>query len=51
MNDNFEEVVQKAMKEMDISRKQAIAELAAYMCGHGTIEDFRDFINYLISKV
>ena len=40
-----------AMKELDIPRKQAIAELTVYMCGHGTVEDFKDFINYLISEV
>ena len=47
----FEKAVQKAMKEMKLSRKESIAELTVYMCGHGTIEDFRDFINYLIKEM
>ena len=49
-NEHFEEAVQKAMKELGISRKSAIAELTVFMCGHGTIEDFRNYINYLIKE-
>lgn len=43
--------MQKATKELGISKKQAIAELTAYMCGHGSIEDFAEFINYLIKNM
>ncbi|MFX1499986.1 MAG: hypothetical protein ACFFDH_03375 [Promethearchaeota archaeon] len=47
-NNNFEEAIQKAMKEFKISRKRATLELTVFMCGNGDIEDFRAFINYLI---
>jgi len=50
MNGQFEEAIQKAMKELHISYKKAMGELVVYMCGHGTVEDFKDFINYYIQN-
>lgn len=50
MNGKFEEAIQKAMKELHISYKKAMGELVVYMCGHGTVEDFKDFINYYIQN-
>lgn len=47
---DYDQLVQKAMKELNISEKKAIAGLMIFMCGHGTIEDFKDFINYFIKK-
>lgn len=47
---DFEKAVQKAMKELNISRKRAMYELTVFMCGFGTIDDFKDFVNYLIKN-
>ncbi len=46
----FEKAVQKAMTELNISRKRAICELTIFMCGFGTVDDFKDFVNYLIKN-
>lgn len=45
---NFELAIEKAMVKFKLSKKEAVGELTVFMCGHGTIEDFRDFVNYLI---
>jgi len=47
-NNNFEEAIEKAMKETHISLKRAIVELTVYICANGDTEDFRNFINFLI---
>lgn len=46
----FEKAVQEAMEKLQISRKKAIEGLMVFMCGHGTTEDFKDFINYYIKN-
>jgi len=48
MNGQFEEAIQKAMKELGITYTEALTELLYFMLGHGDIEDFKDFINYFI---
>lgn len=48
MNNDFNRAIDLAMKDLDISKQEAIAHLTMYMCGHGTTEDFKDYINYLI---
>ena len=47
---DFEKAVQKATKELKISRKRAICELTVFMCGFGSTDDFKDFVNYLIKN-
>lgn len=47
---DFEKAITKATTELNISRKLAICELTVFMCGFGTIEDFKDFVNYLIKN-
>lgn len=45
---NFELAVKTAMEELDISEFDAVIELVWYMCSHGTIDDFKDLVNYII---
>lgn len=47
---DFEKLISIAMKEMNISFKKAIAGLMVFMCGYGSTEDFKDFINYYIKN-
>ena len=47
---NFKKAIQKAMETLNISQKRAICELTVFMCGFGTVDDFKDFVNYLIKN-
>ena len=51
MNDALiEKAIKRAMEEFEISKTTAIAGLLLYMCGHGTVDDFKDVINYSIKN-
>lgn len=50
MNGEFEEAIQKAMKEFGITYKEALTDLLYFMLGNGDTEDFKDFINYFITN-
>ena len=45
---DFENAVQKAMKEFNVSRKMAISHLLLFMCANGDTEDFREAVNYFL---
>lgn len=46
----FEKAIQEAMAKLNISKKKAICELTVFICGFGTVDDFKDFMNYLIKN-
>ena len=46
----IEKAIRTAMEELNISKKIAIYEFLIYMCGHGTVDDFKDVINYYIKN-
>lgn len=48
--EKFEECIQKAVKEFEVSERKAVAQLMIYMCGHGTVDEFKDFVNYFIKN-
>ena len=48
--EKFEECIQKAVKEANISERQAVGALVEFMLNHGNIDEFKDFINYLIKN-
>lgn len=51
MNEELiEKAIKTAMDKLNISEKLAICEFMVYMCGHGTVDEFKDVINYLIKK-
>ncbi len=47
----IEKAIKTAMKELNISEKLAICGFLMYMCGHGTVDDFKDVINYSIKNL
>lgn len=49
-NNNFEEAIQRAVDELGVSEKKAASELMIFMCSHGTVDQFKDFINYFIKN-
>ncbi len=46
----IEKAIQTVMTKLNISEKLAICEFLLYMCGHGTVDDFKDVVNYLIKN-
>jgi hypothetical protein len=46
---DFEKAINKAMEVLGISKKKAASELMIFMCGYGTVEDFKDYINWFIT--
>jgi len=46
----IEKAIRTAMEKLNISKKLAICGLLMYMCGHGTVDDFKDVINYCIKE-
>ena len=50
LDELIEKVITEAMEDPRISKKTATAGLLLYMCGHGTVDDFKDVINYTIKN-
>jgi hypothetical protein len=48
--EKFEECIQKAVKEFEITEEDAVGALVIYMCQSGTIDEFKDFINYYMKN-
>ena len=46
----IETAIRTAMEELNISEKRATLEFLLYMCGHGTVDDFKDIVNYYIKN-
>ena len=44
----FKTAIKKAMEQLNISEKKATCELLLFMCGYGSIDDFKEFMNYFI---
>ena len=47
--DDFERAITTAMKELNITRFRAMNELMFYMTQHGSVEDFKNYINYFVA--
>ena len=48
--EKFEECIQKAVKEANISEEKAVGALVEFMLSNGNIDDFKNFVNYLIKN-
>jgi len=48
--EKFEECIQKAVKQEGISEEKAVGALVEFMLSNGNIDEFKDFINYLIKN-
>ena len=46
----IKDCIKIATEKLDISEKKATAGLLLFMCGFGSIEDFKDVINYYIKN-
>ena len=46
----IKDLIKIAMEKLDISEKKATAGLLSFMCGFGSIEDFKDVTNYYIKN-
>ncbi len=48
--EDFERAITEAMKIFKLSRKKALAHLMLHMTMNGSVEDFKNYINYYIEK-
>jgi len=47
---DFERAITVAMDKFKISRLSAMCELFLFMCSHGSVEDFKEYLNYFIEN-
>ena len=46
--EDFERTIETAMKEFKLSRKKVMSHLMLHMTMNGSVEDFKNYINYYI---
>ena len=49
-NEDFERTITEAMKIFKLSRKKVMSHLMLHMTMNGSVEDFKNYINYYIEK-
>ena len=49
-SEDFERTITTAMKVFKLSQKKALAHLMLHMTMNGSVEDFKNYINYYIEK-